>query len=141
MTQIISVVQQKGGAGKSTLISCLAVKMAQDGARVVIVDTDPQGHCVEWAGHQEAVGDLDVVDHLEEDRLELLLDKLAEDYDVILIDTAGFDSRMSTYVIQMSDLILIPTGASKKDVNGAVQTYLHVGHLTKRLRDQPITRL
>ena len=42
MTQIISFVQEKGGVGKTTLLTVLAGLMANDGAKVLICDTDPQ---------------------------------------------------------------------------------------------------
>ena len=49
MTQVISAVQQKGAAGKTTLLAALASLMAADGARVAVIDTDPQGHLEAWA--------------------------------------------------------------------------------------------
>jgi len=130
-TQIICALQQKGGAGKSTLLSCLAGVMAEDGAQVVIIDTDPQKSCVEWAEERE-LDNLDVIEHLNEDSLFDLIDKLEHLYDVILIDTAGYDSRMATYAIQASDLLLIPSGGSKKDIKGAARTWKHAHQLTRR---------
>ncbi|WP_020592828.1 AAA family ATPase [Kiloniella laminariae] len=134
--QIITALQQKGGAGKSTMISCLAAVMAEDGARVVIIDTDQQKSCMEWAEERE-LPNLDVVSHLSEDTLFDLVEKLEKSYDVILIDTAGYDSRMATYAIQISNLLLIPSGGSKKDIKGAARTWLHANNLTKRNKEAP----
>ncbi|WP_282610875.1 ParA family protein [Pelagibius sp. Alg239-R121] len=138
--QIITAVQQKGGAGKSTMISCLAAAMSDDGAKVLIIDTDPQESCVEWA-EQNEVSNLDVVPHHKEDSVFDLIDKLESRYDVILVDTAGYDSRMATYAIQASDLILIPSGGSKKDIMGAARTWLHANNLTKRNREAPEVKI
>ena len=45
---VLSLVTQKGGCGKTTLTTCLAVAAQQSGKRVVILDTDPQGTASEW---------------------------------------------------------------------------------------------
>lgn len=122
------------------MLACLAGLMASDRARVLIIDTDPQRSCVEWAEEQE-IRNLDVVSHLAEDTLLDLIDNVDSRYDTILIDTAGYDSRMATYVIQASDLILIPTGGSKKDVLGAVRTWKHATTLTAKYREPPEVRI
>lgn len=140
MAQIITVVQQKGGAGKSTLIASLGGSMANDGARVLLIDTDPQQSCLEWA-QEEELENLDVLDHLAEDSLLDVIEKVNDTYDTILIDTAGYDSRMATYAIQASDLILIPCRGSKKDVLGGARTWKHANTLTKNNRHTPEIRL
>lgn len=45
---IIAVVNTKGGVGKTTLASALAVRAAKDSPRVAMVDLDPQRSLVEW---------------------------------------------------------------------------------------------
>jgi chromosome partitioning protein len=138
--QIITAVQQKGGAGKSTMVSCLAAAMCEDGAKVLIIDTDPQQSCVEWSDQNEREN-LDVVAHDKEDSIFDLIDKLESRYDVIFVDTAGYDSRMATYAIQVSNLILIPSGGSKKDIMGAARTWVHAENLTKRNKEIPDIRI
>ena len=44
MTQVITVTNQKGGVGKTTISSALLTGLHQRGARVLGVDLDPQGH-------------------------------------------------------------------------------------------------
>lgn len=44
MTQIITVTNQKGGVGKTTVVSALVCGLHQRGARVLGVDLDPQGN-------------------------------------------------------------------------------------------------
>lgn len=140
MAQTISVIQQKGGAGKSTLVASLGGYLAADNAKVIIIDTDPQRSCIDWAEEQD-ITNLDVVQHLAEDTLLELIDKLANSYDIILIDTAGYDSRMASYVIQASNLILIPCRGSKKDVVGAARTWKHAHTLTAKNREVPEIRI
>ena len=45
---IVSIVGQKGGTGKTTLAQCLAVAASQDGLSVLILDLDPQANTANW---------------------------------------------------------------------------------------------
>ena len=127
MTQVISVVQEKGGAGKTTLLTAIAALMVQDGAKVVVIDTDPQRHLEAWALKEGTA-----LDWLYEENDERLiptvksLRKSHPPYDVILIDTAGFKSAMAMHAIAAANLILIPAKASEADAKGAKRTYSHV---------------
>jgi chromosome partitioning protein len=46
---IVSVLNQKGGSGKTTLAIHLATALAREGARVLLVDADPQASALEWS--------------------------------------------------------------------------------------------
>ena len=127
MTQVISVVQEKGGAGKTTLLTVIASLMADDGARVAVIDTDPQRHLEAWA--KKGQTDLDWLYEENDERLIPTVKALrASDpaYDVILVDTAGFKSAMAMHAIAAANLILIPSKASEADAKGAKRTYSHV---------------
>jgi chromosome partitioning protein len=47
--RIITLVTQKGGTGKSTLTTSLAVAAVQAGEKVIAFDLDPQGTLTAWA--------------------------------------------------------------------------------------------
>ena len=53
MAKVITIAQQKGGAGKTTVATHLAVALAQKGNRVAIVDIDPQGSTGHWHSIRE----------------------------------------------------------------------------------------
>src|SRR5690349_2786294 len=56
---VIAVVNSKGGVGKTTLASALAVRAAEDSPRIALVDFDPQGSLTAWSRRREAHGDGD----------------------------------------------------------------------------------
>jgi len=51
--QVIAVLNQKGGSGKTTIATHLARALQLDGASVLLVDSDPQGSARDWAAVQE----------------------------------------------------------------------------------------
>jgi len=122
-TQVISIIQSKGGAGKTTLLIALATAMANDGARIAVIDTDPQKNTYDFCEaypnfnfDYEYITDANVIGPV--------INKLKESgYDAIFIDTAGFDSSMVTFVTANSDLVLVPSKADQNNVVGAVKTY------------------
>jgi len=127
MTQVISVVQEKGGAGKTTLLISLASLMAQDGARVAVVDTDDRRNLEAWASKEATKLDWTYEDN--DERLIPVIRTLKSSeppYDVIFIDTAGFKSALAIYAINASSLVLIPAKADESNARAAKRTYSHV---------------
>ena len=49
----ITFATQKGGSGKSTLAIAIAVAAVQDGERVALLETDPQGTVSNWGARRE----------------------------------------------------------------------------------------
>lgn len=127
MTQVIGVVQEKGGAGKTTLLTAIASLMVEDGARVAVIDTDPQRHLEAWAEKDQA--DLDWLYEENDEKLIPTVKTLKNTdppYDVIFLDTAGFKSAMAMHAIAAANLILIPSKANEADAKGAKRTFSHV---------------
>ena len=137
MTQVISVVQEKGGAGKTTLLTALASLMVADGAKIAVIDTDPQRHLESWAKKEQT--SLDWL--FEEDDEKLLptvkaLKKSEPAYDVIFVDTAGFKSAMAMHAIAAANLILIPSKANEADAKGAKRTFSHVQSVAETMEKE-----
>ena len=138
MTQVISAVQEKGGAGKTTLLAALASLMAEDGIRVAVIDTDPQGHLEAWAGKDGA--DIDWLREEDDEKLIPTVKGLKQEergYDVILIDTAGYKSAMAMHAVAAAQLVLVPSKASEADARGARRTLSHVQSIAETM-DRPI---
>ena len=83
--KIVAMAARKGGCGKSTLTTHLAVAAIQDSKRVAIVDLDPQATVAEWA--DERGDDPPDVISSQPARLSKLLESMRGAYDLVLIDT------------------------------------------------------
>lgn len=123
--KIITVGQQKGGVGKSTLTANIAVALAQQGSRVIIVDADKQQTCVKWAGRRQLAGHdpaivvapLQAQEKNGSDFIQTVR-KLGEGgkFDICLIDVGGRDNRELRASLVVADVLLAPCLPSQADV-------------------------
>jgi chromosome partitioning protein len=75
--RVVSIVNQKGGCGKTTTAVNLAAVLARGGARVMLVDMDPQSHCAAGLGVPEQGLERTIADAMLADGAQPLL---ADDY-------------------------------------------------------------
>jgi chromosome partitioning protein len=104
----IAFITQKGGSGKSTLTSSLAVAAHEAGERVFVIDMDPQRSLVKWA---EMRGADDVpVGAVTSARLPATLAALEKNgFTLVLIDTEGAEGSSSLAAMKAADLCVIPS--------------------------------
>lgn len=104
---VVAIVAQKGGTGKTTLAVSLAVAGAQTGRTVAIIDLDPQASASNWADRRDA--DFPVVVSAQPARLSSVL-RVAEEQgvDLLLVDTPPRAEQTALAAAKSADLILIP---------------------------------
>lgn len=128
--QIWTLSTQKGGAGKTTLATNLAVVASQLGKKVLIMDTDPQESAVKWWQRRD------------EDKPELIKIKPSEieeglklaqsnQFDLVIIDTAGRESLQDNPSILLADFCLIPCQPSLADIEAVFPTVSLLKRLSK----------
>ena len=81
---IISLVNQKGGVGKSTTAINLAASLTRKNCKLVFIDTDPQGSAVRW--HAIENNKAFEIKHHPRPINHQDLNELAWDYDHVVID-------------------------------------------------------
>lgn len=112
---IVSVLNQKGGAGKTTISINLARAMSLLGAgKVLLVDSDQQGSARDW--NINADGELLNVIGLDRPTIDKDIRSIAHTYDWIFIDGAPCLSNMVVSSIKCSDVVLIPVQPSPYDL-------------------------
>jgi chromosome partitioning protein len=105
--KIVSIVSQKGGAGKTTLALHLAVAAEQDGKRAVVIDLDPQASSAKWGDGREQ--EFPVVVSAQASRLAKVLEAAEEQGAVLaILDTAPHSENSALAAVRSADLILIP---------------------------------
>lgn len=113
MGQIITFAQQKGGAGKTTVLAHLAAAWSAEGRRVALVDLDPQKSLTRWA-QLRADPDLDLVD-TRDYRAALDLKHAARSHDLVLVDCPGAASSLLDAALRESTLVIAPCQPSALD--------------------------
>ena len=106
---------QKGGSGKSTIASSLAVTAHQTNETVCVIDMDPQGSLTNWA-RIRAAGDIEVLASGAA-RLPALLAALERrGVTLALLDTPGAEGAASSAAMQVADLNIVPSRPSLFDL-------------------------
>ena len=123
--RIITIAQQKGGAGKTTLAVHLAIAMAGAGNNVAVVDIDPQASLATWFAMRcerlgpaaNSVGQGQLAHHAVAGwRAGSRIDTLARTHDIVLIDSPPHAETEARIAIRAADLVLIPVQLSPLDV-------------------------
>ena len=118
---IIAVINQKGGAGKTTIALNLAGAIAAEGKRVLLIDADPQQTAQDWAAIRQAPPPFQVVG-LSKPVLHRDLPKLAADYDHVIIDGAPRNYEVARSAIAAADVVMIPVQPSGADFSASRET-------------------
>lgn len=118
--RIITVANQKGGSGKTTLAMTLAGALAERGNRVLVVDADPQGTATQWAGAaaETAPFPATVIGLANaKGRLHQLVKPLVNDYDYVVIDCPpSVEEQASQSALLVSDACLVPLQPTPADL-------------------------
>lgn len=132
MSTIITVATMKGGSGKSTVASCLAVYWHLRGRRPTLIDADPQRSIMRLAARERALGGVAIVEDATEEASKTAR-RLAEGGGLVIIDTPGFRSATTLDCVAAADFLLVPVKPSPFDVDRMLDT---LGILTERADGQ-----
>lgn len=118
----------KGGSGKTTIASNLAVIRALEGKRILLIDADEQRSISDWVEHRESMGLATpwTTVSLLGASVRPQLAKMAKDYDDVIVDTGGRDTTSQRSALTIADIFLAPFQPRSLDVwtIGKVSTLL-----------------
>ena len=120
-SSIITVATMKGGSGKSTVASCLAVHWHLQGRRPTIIDADPQRSIARLATRERALGGVSVMEDTTENAWKTAR-RLSAAGAPVIIDTPGFRSVTTLACIAITDFLLVPVKPSPFDVDRMLDT-------------------
>jgi chromosome partitioning protein len=115
--RVVTFANVKGGVGKSTLCSALAVRASNDSKRVALLDLDPQESLASWWTRRGRTRNpkLHEVDATTE-AIELLI---SEGWEWVFVDTGPAKVEKIEPGIAVADLVIIPTRPSAFDIEQA----------------------
>jgi chromosome partitioning protein len=118
--KVITIAQQKGGAGKTTIAAHLAVALSQRGQKVAVIDIDPQGSLTQWHKiREERFGEGYTginFSSLSGWRINSEISRLKRDFDIIVIDSPPHMETEARTAIRAADLLIIPVQPSPTDL-------------------------
>jgi len=113
---IITVAHQKGGVGKSTIATNLAVEM-----RLPIIDLDSQHSCYLFSllRKEEQRKPLQVFTPETLEEIKKILGNIASDK--VIIDSGGYDNDLNRFALLISDIVITPVSPSQIEVFGLLK--------------------
>lgn len=119
---VISLINAKGGSGKTTTAMILADRISARGNSVFLLDTDPNGACMTWQDRRDP--DLGKpkfrIEHvLKDGEIVRAIEDAQRQYDFVIIDTEGRANLAITRVLSRTHLALLPMNGSILDADQA----------------------
>jgi len=120
MTKIISVIQLKGGAGKSTVATNLAAMLSEKGKTLLIDADNPQYTADSWyalRNEADRTENLNLENATDEyDLANVIRQNSAEEYKYLIIDGPPRIAKATKFMMGISDLVIIPVNVSRADI-------------------------
>ncbi len=117
---IVVIANEKGGTGKTTLATTLAILRAQSGKDVLLVDADPQASAAEFTKVREDEGITPGITcvSITGRAVSTEIRKLAPRYEDIIVDVGGRDSAGMRGAMIVAEVLVVPFLAGQFDLWG-----------------------
>lgn len=118
---VITFASSKGGAGKTTSAIILGTTLSRHN-KVALIDADPAKRLLKWANRKELPSNLTVTATQGERYIHDEIDDARKGHDFVIVDLEGAATRMNSFAMGESDLVVIPMGDEQMDAEGAIET-------------------
>ena len=117
---VITVAQQKGGSGKTTVSANLAIGFLRQGKSVALIDIDPQGSLGRWfmTRVETESGPVDGLEFATSSAWGITYEvrKLSDSHDIVIIDTPPKADSDLRPALRVADLVIVPVSVSHVDL-------------------------
>lgn len=117
LDMIVVVASEKGGTGKTTIATNLAITRAKNAADVLIIDADPQHSAMDFVAVREEEGHHPEVTctSITGKGIGAELRKLKPKFDDIIVDVGGRDTQTLRSALLAADVLVVPFKPSQYD--------------------------
>jgi chromosome partitioning protein len=117
---VISLINQKGGVGKTTTAINLAGCLSSEGHKTLLLDADPQGSVTQWKATSENQ-EFDII-QLPLPDFQNKIKKHRRQFDHIVVDSPPALTQITQAIAAASDLAIIPLAPSSLDIFSSRET-------------------
>ncbi len=131
--KITTIATQKGGAGKTTLATNLAVTSGKAGYLTMLIDADSrQKTAIEWFNKRDQQDNPIAIEAENQKTLDNLIAMAkSKGIDRVFIDTQGAESNLVNFAIKIADFCLLPCSSGGFDIGAQRTTAQTVQRLNK----------
>jgi len=127
--RVLAVANSKGGVGKSTLSTNVAIQAVNAGVRVLLVDTDPQASSTLFATTRDEARPGFRVIQMTKPLIHREVPRLAEGYELVVIDTAARESATFRSALAAATSVLVPITPSAYDIWASEDVFTTIDEL------------
>jgi chromosome partitioning protein len=127
---ILSLVNQKGGVGKTTIAVNVSGALAQNGQKTLLIDADPQGSVLQW--QSIAANQSFEVLHHPHPISRGDLKSMSRGFDQVVIDSPPALGDLILSILVVSSLAVVPVGPSPLDLWSTKETISLLEYATDR---------
>lgn len=134
----ITFASSKGGVGKTTSAIILGTILMRH-HQVTMIDTDPNQSLVSWSRKSTPHPRMKVIASKGEKSFISELERAKENSDYVIVDTQGAGKDLTSVAMRESDLVIIPMGDEKAELDQTVDTLIQAKRIAgHRRREIPV---